>query len=118
MHEPGGNSAQFNPASPDGSYSLDLAVAADRVVAVQLVELDRASSDKELLRGISLEGKVGCVVVVFLKGFDKPCCVDLTEQEPAASWNVWGTVLASLITSSSSTLPTASNLHGSFSCVL
>lgn len=53
-----GAAAEFNPASPDGSYSLDLAVAADRVVAVQLVDLDRAS-EKELLRGITLDGKVG-----------------------------------------------------------
>lgn len=57
VHEQAGSAAEFNPASPDGSYSLDLAVAADRVVAVQLVELDRAS-DKDLLRGIMLEGKV------------------------------------------------------------
>jgi hypothetical protein len=57
VHDQGGSAADFNPASPDGSYSLDLAVAADRVVAVQLVELDRASA-KELLRGITLDGKV------------------------------------------------------------
>ena len=57
VHDQGGSAAEFNPASPDGSYSLDLAVAADRVVAVQLVELDRAS-EKELLRGITLDGKV------------------------------------------------------------
>lgn len=56
VHEAGGGASEFNPAAPDGSYSLELAVAADRVVAVQLVELDRAA-EKELLRGISVDGK-------------------------------------------------------------
>lgn len=42
----------------EGGYDLDLAVAADRVVAVQLadlMELDRAA-EKDLLRGITVDG--------------------------------------------------------------
>jgi hypothetical protein len=67
VHEAGGGASEFNPANPDGSYSLDLAVAADRVVAVQLVELDRAA-EKELLRGITVDSKVRRV-----PGLWRPC---------------------------------------------
>lgn len=75
VHEAGGGAAEFNPANPDGSYNLDLAVAADRVVAVQLVELDRAA-EKELLRGITVDGKVGGANAGGEAGGDPvlPCC--------------------------------------------
>jgi hypothetical protein len=53
--------SDFNPAAPDGSYRLDLAVASERVVAVALVELDRAGGEAradDAMRGITLDGKV------------------------------------------------------------
>lgn len=63
VHDAAGSPADFNPASPDGSYTLDLSVAAERAVAVQLAELDRANasgSGPDLMRNITLDGKVGC----------------------------------------------------------
>lgn len=64
MHDSADSPADFNPASPDGSYSLDLSSAAERAVAVQLIELDRANSSTtgkgaDLMRNITLDGKVG-----------------------------------------------------------
>jgi hypothetical protein len=62
VHDAAGSPADFNPASPDGSYSLDLSVAAERAVAVQLAELDRANNSAngpDMMRNITLDGKVG-----------------------------------------------------------
>jgi hypothetical protein len=61
-HDAAGSPADFNPASPDGSYTLDLSIAAERAVAVQLAELDRANSSgngPDMMRNISVDGKVG-----------------------------------------------------------
>lgn len=57
VHDAAGSASDFNPASPDGSYTLDLSVAAERAVAVQLVELDRANAT-DLMKSITLDGKV------------------------------------------------------------
>lgn len=56
--------ADFNPASPDGHYSLTLGAAAERAVAVQLAELDQASP-ADLMKNITLDGRVssGCECV-------------------------------------------------------
>ncbi len=53
-----GGAAEFNPASPDGSYTLHLSVAVERAVAVQLASIDRASGS-DLMKNIRLDGKVG-----------------------------------------------------------
>jgi hypothetical protein len=61
VHDAAGSPADFNPASPDGSYTLDLSIAAERAVAVQLAELDRANSSGSgpaMMRNISVDGKV------------------------------------------------------------
>lgn len=34
----------FNPLSPDGAYALDLSETKERVIALQLCELDRCES--------------------------------------------------------------------------
>lgn len=57
VHEAGGSAADFNPASPDGNYKLNLGVAAERAVAVQLVELDRTNAT-DLMKNIAVDGKV------------------------------------------------------------
>jgi hypothetical protein len=48
----------FNPACPDGPYALDLSAAGERAVAVALAEMDAAAGDADLMRGITLDGKV------------------------------------------------------------
>jgi hypothetical protein len=73
VHDAAGSPADFNPASPDGSYSLDLSVAAERAVAVQLAELDRANSSAtgpDLMRNITLDGMVSSVA-----SSGVPCCL-------------------------------------------
>jgi len=57
IHDGAGSPADFNPASPDGSYQLDLSVAAERAVVLQLLGLDSASPN-DLLKGITLDSKV------------------------------------------------------------
>lgn len=47
----------FNPAAPDGPYELDLAVAAERAVAVALAEMDVAAAT-DLMRRITVDGRV------------------------------------------------------------
>lgn len=51
-----GGAAEFNPSCPDGSYQLNLAAAADRAVAQQLVVLD-VQSGQDLMRNITLDGR-------------------------------------------------------------
>eukprot|EP00775_Hariotina_reticulata_P006370 gene6370-6602_t len=57
VHDGAGSPADFNPACPDGSYQLDLSVAAERAVVLQLLGLDSACSTADLLKGITLDGK-------------------------------------------------------------
>jgi hypothetical protein len=54
-----GKPADFNPAAPDGHYSLRLEVAAERAVAVQLAELNQGAAEgHDTLINISLDGRV------------------------------------------------------------
>ena len=46
----------LDPADPDGRYSLDLSVAAERAVAASLAEADRAAP-ADLMRGVTLDGR-------------------------------------------------------------
>ena len=46
----------FNPAHPEGSHTLRLAVPAERSIAVLMCNLDQASTF-DLIRNIRLDGK-------------------------------------------------------------
>jgi hypothetical protein len=55
----GGPGRSFNPACPDGAYALDLCAAGERAVAVALAEMDAAVAGADLMRSITLDGRVG-----------------------------------------------------------
>lgn len=61
------NAARFNPACPDGSYELNLAIQTERTVAVQLCQLDKDAED-EYMRNIKLDGSI----ISGLKSMDWP----------------------------------------------
>lgn len=48
--------SSFNPAYPEGMYTLNLGSPAERVIAAQLCRLDQ-NSTSDLARGILLAGK-------------------------------------------------------------
>ncbi|KAK9817199.1 hypothetical protein WJX72_010972 [[Myrmecia] bisecta] len=48
--------ANFNPAHPEGSYTLDMGMPAERAIAVMLCNLD-ATSPGDLLKNIRVNGK-------------------------------------------------------------
>ena len=53
---PGSVVLTFNPAHPEGSHTLRLAVPAERSIAVLMCNLDQASTF-DLIRNIRLDGK-------------------------------------------------------------
>lgn len=73
----------FNPAHPEGSHTLRLAVPAERSIAVLMCNLDQAST-LDLIRNIRLDGKALNGTVKKLRWPTKWVVVGLWTQAAAA----------------------------------